>query len=302
MQDYKPMHYDRGSDENGVPQLTVGASFGATRELTLMHVKSGVTMSFPQRNGDVFAFTPELNEVFMHGVPHVMPNSPAKHEPEAADGYRWPRGEACSGCAWSEDAGRLSLIIWAAKVSAHERPERNQCAARHQDSAGDMCRQGMGNSANAFFSQNNAFRQRGIMSEVVKPHRRQEVDSCKLGPTDLGTCCSTLRRSARAPGFSLSERLRAKAQEARRVTVERRRKWFEALDVRGAQRVQPLQGGRWNVWVADFWPQLDDFNNTEFDIRTPEQWLESRGRRGRRGPWCWFLWQVLGAWHAEMGG
>lgn len=96
--DYKPMHYDRGSDENGVPQLTIGASFGATRELTLMHVKSGVTMSFPQRNGDVFAFTPELNEVFMHGVPHVMPNSPAAKE--------------------EEDAGRLSLIIWAAKVTA----------------------------------------------------------------------------------------------------------------------------------------------------------------------------------------
>jgi len=98
--DYKPMHYDRGSDEEGVPQLTIGASFGATRELTLMHVKSGVTMSFPQRNGDVFAFTPELNEVFMHGVPHVMPNSPAAMEPE--------------------DAGRLSLIIWAAKVAPNE--------------------------------------------------------------------------------------------------------------------------------------------------------------------------------------
>jgi len=98
--DYKPMHYDRGSDEEGVPQLTIGASFGATRELTLMHVKSGVTMSFPQRNGDVFAFTPELNEVFMHGVPHMMPNSPAAMEPE--------------------DAGRLSLIIWAAKVAPDE--------------------------------------------------------------------------------------------------------------------------------------------------------------------------------------
>lgn len=44
LQDYKPLHYDRGSDAEGVPQLTVGASFGCTRELTLMHVKSGVTM------------------------------------------------------------------------------------------------------------------------------------------------------------------------------------------------------------------------------------------------------------------
>ena len=46
------MHYDRGSDENGVPQLTIGASFGATRELTLMHVKSGVTMCHGHVGGD----------------------------------------------------------------------------------------------------------------------------------------------------------------------------------------------------------------------------------------------------------
>eukprot|EP00435_Cladocopium_sp_Y103_P039211 s186_g10.t1 len=77
-----------------------------------------------------------------------------------------------------------------------------------------VCRQGMGASSSGFFSQNHAFRQRGILSEVVKPHRRQEVDSCKLGPSDLGTCSSTLRKSASATSFSLSDRLRAKAQEA----------------------------------------------------------------------------------------
>lgn len=45
-----------------------------------------IARSFPQRNGDVFAFTPELNEVFMHGVPHVMPNSPAAKEEEVGVG------------------------------------------------------------------------------------------------------------------------------------------------------------------------------------------------------------------------
>ncbi|CAK9050375.1 Omega-amidase NIT2 (Nitrilase homolog 2) [Durusdinium trenchii] len=304
--DYKPLHYDRGSDAEGVPQLTVGASFGCTRELTLMHVKSGVTMSFPQRNGDVFAFTPELNEVFMHGVPRVMPNSPSACEPD--------------------DAPRMSLILWG--------------------------RQGMGSSSSAFFAQNTSFRQRGIMSEVVKPHRRQEVDSCKLGPEELGTCCSTLRkfvgsvraeRSASATSFSLSDRLRAKAQEAqhakrdesgdpsrvilavleggglnaaephtprkvfqpvepkvievyahkpgdrpRKVTVERRRKWFEALDVENLLEERNCNfSPNWDrelgppssvAWMEQgglgFWLQLDDFNNIEYDIRTPEQWLE----------------------------
>eukprot|EP00931_Biecheleriopsis_adriatica_P045601 TRINITY_DN26112_c0_g1_i1.p1 TRINITY_DN26112_c0_g1~~TRINITY_DN26112_c0_g1_i1.p1 ORF type:complete len:385 (+),score=68.66 TRINITY_DN26112_c0_g1_i1:47-1156(+) len=94
--DYKPMHYDRGRDIEGTPQLTVGASFGSVRELTLMHVRSGVTVSFPQRNGDVFAFTPEINEVFMHGVPRILQNSPSALEPE--------------------DSTRMSLIIWGARV------------------------------------------------------------------------------------------------------------------------------------------------------------------------------------------
>ena len=31
--------------------------------------------------------------------------------------------------------------------------------------------------------------------------------------------------------------------------------------------------------TLSFWLQLDDFNNVEFDIRTPEQWLEP-------GPWA----------------
>jgi len=82
--------------------VTVGASFGATRELTFVHVRSGVTASFPQRNGDVFAFTPELNTVFMHGVPKVGHGSQQRN-----------------------DAPRLSLILWGARKtvlqSANER-------------------------------------------------------------------------------------------------------------------------------------------------------------------------------------
>ena len=59
------MHYDRGSDEEGVPQLTIGASFGATRELTLMHVKSGVTMSHGCRR---YKKTDTLNKHTLLGV------------------------------------------------------------------------------------------------------------------------------------------------------------------------------------------------------------------------------------------
>merc|ERR1711957_476887 len=94
--DYKPFHCDRGRDDAGNPQVTVGASFGATRELTMMHIKSGVTATFPCGNGDVFSFTPELNKTFMHGVPKIGYGSPSE-----VDG----RGE------------RLSLILWGSKIT-----------------------------------------------------------------------------------------------------------------------------------------------------------------------------------------
>lgn len=95
-QDYKPFHCDRGRDNSGRPQMTVGASFGATRELTMVHIKSGVTASFPQRNGDVFSFTPELNATFMHGVPKIGYGSPSEAE---------------------GDGPRLSLILWGCKLA-----------------------------------------------------------------------------------------------------------------------------------------------------------------------------------------
>lgn len=90
--DYKPFHADRGRDDNGLPQCTVGLSLGATRELSFTHYKTGVTMTFPQRNGDVFAFTPELNKVFLHGVPRVK-NSLIMDEP------------------------RISLILWGSRLA-----------------------------------------------------------------------------------------------------------------------------------------------------------------------------------------
>jgi len=95
--DWKPLHHDRGQDNEGVPQLSVGVSLGATRELVFMHKQTGVTMSFPLRNGDVFAFTPELNMAFMHGV------AKTKVVPE-------------------DDGPRLSFVIWGPRVNSEGNP------------------------------------------------------------------------------------------------------------------------------------------------------------------------------------
>ncbi|ELR23921.1 uncharacterized protein ACA1_074880 [Acanthamoeba castellanii str. Neff] len=49
--------------------FTMGASFGASRQLVFLHPPSGRTFDFPQVNGDIFAFNSEVNQRFQHGVP-----------------------------------------------------------------------------------------------------------------------------------------------------------------------------------------------------------------------------------------
>ena len=60
-----------------------------------------------------------------------------------------------------------------------------------------------------------------MLSEVVKPHRPSEVESCKLGPR-VGEVESTsaLHKSSSATGFQLSGKLRHKAAEFLPLTLK----------------------------------------------------------------------------------
>lgn len=92
---WKPFHHDshaygaKGQRED----ITIGVSLGATRALTFLHEPSKKQFNFPQANGDVFAFTSEVNSRFMHGV---------------------PRGTADCG-------ERFSIIVWGHRRSVNER-------------------------------------------------------------------------------------------------------------------------------------------------------------------------------------
>lgn len=68
---WKPFHHDSHAygGRKLREDLTVGASFGATRSLVFKHVGSERQFGFPQQNGDIFAFTTKVNTQFMHGVP-----------------------------------------------------------------------------------------------------------------------------------------------------------------------------------------------------------------------------------------
>lgn len=67
--DWKPFHHDKHAYADQREDYTMGVSFGCTRELEFLHEESGNKFSFPQNNGDVFAFDTEINKSFMHGVP-----------------------------------------------------------------------------------------------------------------------------------------------------------------------------------------------------------------------------------------
>lgn len=69
--DWKPYHHDSHAYGNKQyrEDFTVGVSFGASRELSFLHEDSDQVFSFPQNNGDIFAFTNTINKKFMHGVP-----------------------------------------------------------------------------------------------------------------------------------------------------------------------------------------------------------------------------------------
>jgi len=93
---WKPFHHD--SHAYGGRQqredFTMGASFGATRELVFLHPPSQQQFSFPQENGDIFAFTTSVNQQFMHGVPKAVGRSAAP---------------------------RFSIIAWGCRRSLNER-------------------------------------------------------------------------------------------------------------------------------------------------------------------------------------
>lgn len=69
--DYKPFHHDSHAyAHNDIKEdTTIGISLGASRSIEFLHEQTGNKFSFPQNNGDVFAFDSEINSLFMHGIP-----------------------------------------------------------------------------------------------------------------------------------------------------------------------------------------------------------------------------------------
>jgi hypothetical protein len=71
---YKTYHHDKNAYGDVNENFTVGASFGATRNLDFKHVNSKNKFCFPQNNGDIFAFSKDINQKFLHAIPKSNKN------------------------------------------------------------------------------------------------------------------------------------------------------------------------------------------------------------------------------------
>lgn len=95
--EWKPYHHDAAAVKKGMQKhqnITVGVSFGAERDISFEHAKTGTKISFALPNGNVFAFGRDVNVNWRHGIPIV------------------PEIKTNDGMMPGSSEGRISIIAW----------------------------------------------------------------------------------------------------------------------------------------------------------------------------------------------
>ena len=70
--DWKPYHHDAAAlkpEKAKTQNITVGVSFGLTRNISFQSAKSYERIDFPLENGTVYAFGNQINIDYKHGIP-----------------------------------------------------------------------------------------------------------------------------------------------------------------------------------------------------------------------------------------
>jgi hypothetical protein len=104
--EWKPYHHDAAAVDASKADrqnITVAASFGATREISFQYAKTGdpiesrATVSFPLPNGTVYTFGAQVNVDWRHGVLPVLKDQSAEAAPPSEG---------------TPSTDRISIIIW----------------------------------------------------------------------------------------------------------------------------------------------------------------------------------------------
>ena len=73
-EDWTPYHHDAAvlnPEKAKFRNITVGLSFGLTREISFQHTKKRTTINFPLEDGVIYAFGNKINSDFRHGIPTI---------------------------------------------------------------------------------------------------------------------------------------------------------------------------------------------------------------------------------------
>ncbi len=102
--DWKPYHHDAAAlkpNKAKTQNITVGASFGITREIsfesTHSHTKERIRINFPLKDTYVYAFGNKVNIDFKHGIPQISESN---------------KNISNNKITKEKDTGRISIIIW----------------------------------------------------------------------------------------------------------------------------------------------------------------------------------------------
>jgi len=90
--EWKPFHHDAAAidpKKASLQNFTVGVSFGTTRDIAFQDIETNKVITIPMMNGQMYAFSRDVNIEWKHGIPQVHPDKQLH-----------------------DSCGRISIIAW----------------------------------------------------------------------------------------------------------------------------------------------------------------------------------------------
>ncbi len=109
---FKPLHFDAAAVDPAkakTQNITIGVSFGGTRDVMFAHAKTRTKVNIPLPNGSIYCFLRDTNCEWRHGIPLVSKNKsngPTLQTGFAKDGIPMVSQEK------QTETGRISIILW----------------------------------------------------------------------------------------------------------------------------------------------------------------------------------------------
>lgn len=97
LNDYKSMHFDAAAidpKKAETQNVTIGVSFGYTRDVEFQHAKNRARVSFTLPNGMIYGFGKQVNIDWRHGIPPIKPEVIEEENKT------------------TKNLGRISIILW----------------------------------------------------------------------------------------------------------------------------------------------------------------------------------------------